>query len=210
MTPNAGRRDPRSHQAILRAAYELALEVGPARVTVEAIAARAGAGKQTIYRWWPSKGAVFLDVYNTEVSIAREIPDTGDLAADVKTQMKAIVELFNGEFGRFYAGLIALAQGDPGLARALGETTVDRAEEPRAERIRKAQREGQIRADLDAATIVVALFAPLHYQLLLHTRPLSTDQVDAIVDLVFNGLMPSAPTRSSQAEDTIPPPSRVG
>ena len=188
--PNAERRNPRSHSAILRAAYELALERGPAKVTIEAIAARAGVGKQTIYRWWPSKGAVFLDVFNTEVAIARDVPNTGDIAADLRAQMIAIVKLFNTDFGRFYAGLIAEAQGDPDLGKALAETIAVRAEEPRQQRIVEAQQQGHIRPAMAVTVARELLFAPLHYRLLLGTAPLDEGCVDDLLDGALKGLLP--------------------
>ena len=61
--PDPTRRSERSRQAILTATADLLGEVGYSKLAVEAIAARAGVGKQTIYRWWPDKGAVVLDAY---------------------------------------------------------------------------------------------------------------------------------------------------
>ena len=86
--PNAARRSQRAHRAILDAAYELALDRGPAKVTVEAMAARAGVGKQTIYRWWPTKGALLLDVLIGAVGAVSEMPDTGDVAADLRAHRR--------------------------------------------------------------------------------------------------------------------------
>ena len=57
------RRNEASRRAILAAAFELVQEVGYAKLSIEGIAARAGVGKQTIYRWWPSKGAVLFDAF---------------------------------------------------------------------------------------------------------------------------------------------------
>ena len=136
--PNAARRSRRAHRAILDAAYALTLERGAAKVTVEAIAAHAGVGKQTIYRWWPSKGALLLDVLVDAVGAVSEMPDTGDLGADLKTQMTAVVELFTSDFARFYTGLIAEAQGDDAVARGLAEQLLDRADGPRRARLAKA------------------------------------------------------------------------
>src|SRR3954462_12535602 len=125
--PNAARRSERAHRAILDAAYELALERGPAKGTVEAIAARAGDGKQTIYRWWPSKGALLLDVLVDAVGAVSEMPDTGDVVADLTTQMPAVKDLFRADSARFYTGLIAEAQADDAVARGLAEQLADRA-----------------------------------------------------------------------------------
>ena len=61
--PDSSRRSDRSRRAIYDAALALVGEVGYARTTIEGIAARAGVGKQTIYRWWPSKAAVLLEAF---------------------------------------------------------------------------------------------------------------------------------------------------
>ncbi len=61
--PDAGRRSERSRRAIYEAALALVAEEGYTRTTIEGIAARAGVGKQTIYRWWPSKSAVLLEAF---------------------------------------------------------------------------------------------------------------------------------------------------
>ncbi|MCP2258834.1 transcriptional regulator, TetR family [Streptoalloteichus tenebrarius] len=71
--PDPTRRSERSRQAILTAALDLVVEIGYRKMTIEAIAARAGVGKQTIYRWWPSKGAVVFDAI-----LALSQGDTGD------------------------------------------------------------------------------------------------------------------------------------
>src|SRR4051812_2052510 len=100
-TPDPARRSDRSRRAILDAALALVGEVGYNRLTIEAIAARAGVGKQTIYRWWPSKAAVLLDA---SLALAGDVPegegrpglpDTGDLAADLKRVLRATVDEFN-------------------------------------------------------------------------------------------------------------------
>ncbi|MEU7604799.1 TetR/AcrR family transcriptional regulator, partial [Streptomyces sp. NPDC041003] len=88
-TPDATRRSDRSRRAILDAALTLVGEVGYNKLTIEAIAARAGVGKQTIYRWWPSKAAVLLDASLALAGDAETeggwtgFPDTGDLAGDL-------------------------------------------------------------------------------------------------------------------------------
>jgi AcrR family transcriptional regulator len=203
MSPNTERRNLQSQRAIVQAAYELAVETGPAKVTIEGIAARAGVGKQTIYRWWPSKGAVLLEAYNTAVHGIREITDTGDIISDLRTQIRATATLLSTDFGRFYAGLIAEAQFDPDLASSLAESIRTRAEAPRRQRLEKAQQQGQIRGDINVTTAVEMLYAPLHYRLLLHTAPLDDNQVDALIDMALNGLATGA--AGCPAETTGPP-----
>src|SRR6267154_864724 len=115
--PDAQRRNQRSREAILEAAYQLCAEVGYADTTMGAIAERAGVGKQTIYRWWTSKGAVILEAVDNAIGGYTDFPDTGDVAADLTAQTTTLVTLLNTEFGRVYAGLIAAAQSEPELAK---------------------------------------------------------------------------------------------
>lgn len=102
--PDASRRSERSRRAIFDAALALVSEAGYTKTTIEGIAARAGVGKQTIYRWWPSKAAVLLDAFLDLAAQANEalggdaeseIPDTGDLAADLKYVLRATVDELN-------------------------------------------------------------------------------------------------------------------
>jgi AcrR family transcriptional regulator len=82
-------RSDESQQAILRAALDLVAEVGYRDMTVEAIAARAGTGKQTIYRWWRGKADVVLDAMTADAARKIPVPDTGDLRADLRAFLDA-------------------------------------------------------------------------------------------------------------------------
>ncbi len=61
--PSEVRRSSLKHDSILRAAAEMANSVGYENATIEGFAAKAGVGKQTIYRWWPSKAALYIETY---------------------------------------------------------------------------------------------------------------------------------------------------
>jgi AcrR family transcriptional regulator len=76
-------RNDAARDAILRAAAELLAEENSANITVDAIAKRANAGKQTIYRWWPSKGAVLLEAMVWLAELEVPTLETGDLKADL-------------------------------------------------------------------------------------------------------------------------------
>ncbi len=75
--PNPQRRSARSQAAILKAAYELCQQQGYARLTIEGIAARAGVGKQTIYRWCQHR------------ELIRAAQDRGELRADIDVDLMA-------------------------------------------------------------------------------------------------------------------------
>ncbi|MFD4140434.1 TetR/AcrR family transcriptional regulator [Streptomyces sp. NPDC058572] len=198
-TPDASRRSERSRRAIYEAALALVGEVGYARTTIEGIAARAGVGKQTIYRWWPSKAAVlleaFLDLAEQAAEAAGpgeyEIPDTGDLEADLRLVLRATVDELNDP--RYDVPARALTA--EGVVNAeLGATFVEKLLEPQLQlyvkRLRAAQDAGDVRAGIDPR-IALELFAgPLAHRWLLRTLPLTHDYADLVVDYAVNGLAP--------------------
>lgn len=112
------RRSEASHAAILTAAEELLAEKGPAAVTFEAVARRAGAGKPTLYRWWPTRTDLLIEVYDRKKEAALSRPDTGRVADDLVILLTDLWRFWReGPAGRAYAEIIAEAQDHP-AARA--------------------------------------------------------------------------------------------
>ena len=192
-TPDPARRSERSRQAILRATRELVSEVGYAKLSIEAIATRAGVGKQTIYRWWRSKGAVVFDSFLalSEGADGIVLPDTGDIAADLKAVLRATVAEFADP--AFEAPIRALnleIAGDPELAAQYREKLAGPVDEAKKERLRSAQQAGQIAADADLDLALELLYAPLYQRWLLRSGPLTAAYADALVDHALRALRP--------------------
>lgn len=193
VTPNPDRRSERSRAAILEAALELCRERGFPKTTMEGIASRAGVGKQTIYRWWPSKAAVILEALNEQVGDVTDFPSSGDVVADLTKQMTRVAKLLSSEeFSPYTQGLIPAAQTDPELAESLLKIMVEPRVQACRERLALAQEQGQLRHDVDLDDVVDLLYAPLYYRLLLHTRPVTPKQVPTMLSLAFNGVGPQA------------------
>ncbi|TMR92724.1 TetR/AcrR family transcriptional regulator [Nonomuraea basaltis] len=193
--PNPARRSERSRQSILAAARELVSEVGYAKLSIEAIAARAGVGKQTIYRWWPSKGAVVFDSFLALSEVGPEesmaLPDTGDIEADLKVVMRATVgEFADPEFEAPIRALNTEIINDPGLAAQYRQKLAGPVDEAKKARLRSAQQAGQIAADADLDLALELLYAPLYQRWLLRTGPLTPEYADALVDHVLKALRP--------------------
>lgn len=189
--PNPERRSERARTAILEAALTLCREQGYAATTMEGIAKRAGVGKQTIYRWWQSKAAVLQEALNESIGTAVDFPDTGDVRADLRSQMATVASLFASDsFSPYTRGLVVAAQHDPQIARSLVDDFIEPRVRACRERLESAVKQGQLRADLDLDDVVELLYAPLYYRMLLHTRPVTPQQVDHILDLAFTGLAP--------------------
>ena len=189
-SPDPARRSERAHTAILAATRELIMTMGYDAMTIEAIASAAGVGKQTIYRWWPSKAAVVLDMWVPDVEQQLVFPDTGDVAADFTTQIRAMMELSQDPlFGPSLRALIAEAQHDQALAQKL----LDRIFAPRAEqgkeRLRAAQQARQVRDDVDLDIAMDLLYGGFYRRFLLRIAPVTADYPKAVVDAALTGLM---------------------
>lgn len=183
------RRSSTARTAILDAAFALVGELGYARLSVEAIAARAGVGKQTIYRWWPSKGAVLFDAILAMNTGEAGLPDTGDLDADLVTVLRATaVELADPAIDGPLRALTAAILQDERLAADYRERLEEPTRDLKRERLRAAQRVGQLPAELDLDAAVDAIFAPLAQRWLLRTGPLSADFAEASVRIALAGL----------------------
>ncbi|MFD5658314.1 TetR/AcrR family transcriptional regulator [Streptomyces hirsutus] len=211
--PDSARRSERSRRAIYDAAIALVVEVGYPKTTIEGIAARAGVGKQTIYRWWGSKADVLLEAFldlseqaartaaqeheNHEGQEGRAghesqgIPDTGDLAADLKLVLRATVDELRDP--GFEAPSRALA-AEGVVNEELGRRFVAQLLEPQlqlyVDRLRSAQEAGQVRPDIDPRIALELFVSPLAQRWLQYTGPITYEYTDALVDYALNGLAP--------------------
>jgi AcrR family transcriptional regulator len=173
---------------ILQAALDLCAERSYAAVTMEAIAARAQVGKPTLYRWWPSKGALYLDALTERVGEPYFlIPDTGDLAADLRAWIHAATEVFTDDtFRELLAGVVGSAQHAPELAAILHQQIHIPLSERNRQRIRAAQERGQL-VGLDPCLLEDMLIAPLWYRLLISGQPITPQYADMVVNAVLSG-----------------------
>ena len=174
---------------VLAAAAELLFAEGMAAFTIEKVANRSGASKMTIYKWWPSKGALALDGYFHKVEPQLAFPDSGDIEADLRAQLHAFLRVIrDSAAGRVIAELIGQAQSDPELKAAY----LQRYSSPRralaVAAMEKAKERGQLRAGLDAETVVDQLWGACYHRLLLPDQPLTHEFVDALVDNLFGSI----------------------
>ncbi|MFF5962659.1 TetR/AcrR family transcriptional regulator [Streptomyces collinus] len=197
--PDSTRRSEKSRRAIYDAALALVVEVGYPKTTIEGIAARAGVGKQTIYRWWSSKADVlmeaFLDLAEQSVPEAGPepytFPDTGDIAADLKAVLRATVDELRDP--RFEAPSRALA-AEGVVNEQLGRELVAKLMQPSLDlyitRLRAAQEAGQVRPEIDPRIALEFFISPLAQRWLQHTGPISHEYTDTLVDYALHGLAP--------------------
>lgn len=194
---------------VLAAAAEILLRDGMAAFTIERVAAEAGASKTTIYKSWPSKGALAFDGYFHATQPNLEFPDTGDIATDLLTQLRAFVHLITSTpAGRVISELIGHAQTDPDLAEAMH----DRFSGPRfrmaVDALKLAQQRGQIRPGTDPEAVVDQLWGACYHRLLVTGLPVTEAFVKQLLDNVLFGIQPApsrkrSPRASGSATDAI-------
>ena len=194
--PSEGRRRrgrPRSHaarRAILRAARELIEENGPTGVTVEGIAARAGVGKATIYRWWPDRHSVAMAALMDSAPTPTSKRAGGQSPLEsLERQLRRIVALFATPVGRNVTTMIASADADSELARAFrNHFVLARRDEGRA-LLQQAVAAGEIRGAVDLEIVVDMIYGVLIFRLLMGHAPLTDALVDNVLKEALRGLI---------------------
>lgn len=140
-------RNPQSAAAILNAAEIILHQEGYSGFSIEKVAKHAQAGKPTIYRWWPNKVALLLDVYMNQKSI--EYPDTGNLEDDLTLLVSAIFKFWRETAaGTIFRSVIAESQTDEDAAAVFSKFAKDRRVET-GSIISRAQRRGEISSEVE-------------------------------------------------------------
>jgi len=177
---------PRSEtvrQAILAAAIDELEENGYARLTVDAIAARAGAGKQTVYRWWPSKADVVLDALLEKVAVTITVPDEGSLEADLLAFLGAT---FRQRGQRpILIGLMAQALLDPVFATAFRDRFLFSRRAALRGILERAAARGEINQEVDPELLIDVVYGVLWYRLMLDHAPLNEAAGRELTSLVL-------------------------
>jgi AcrR family transcriptional regulator len=166
--PHTGRRrNDAAKDAILDAAFRLLSDPGTESLTIDAIAAEAGVGRQTIYRWWPSKGAVVADALARHARVVVPERDTGSFTGDLEAFLS---DSFAGLEDEGLAGrlrqIVAAAQQDEHVARVLADFTGVRRAALRA-LLERGRTAGELAVDADLDMLVDMAYGVLYYRLLV-------------------------------------------
>jgi AcrR family transcriptional regulator len=183
------RRSERSHAAIISATQELLVERGYRELTIEGVAARAGVGKQTIYRWWPSRAALVLEAYLAGSEAIAPPAASTSTREDVRALLGWLAAVLAQPIGgRVVAGLVGDLQHDPDLAEGFRRDVVPARRHAMLAALERGRERGDIRADADLDLAVDALHGAVFYRLLLSGEALDEDFADGLVDQVLAGL----------------------
>lgn len=161
------RRSDDVHAAIIAAVLDLAGEGGAATASIEAVARRAGAGKQTVYRWWPDRSALFSEAYRSLVSAERlaGMPSE-DAEADIEVMLGRLFRICGrSPAAALFSGLAAMTiEGQ--AAEATGPVLMFGGRDVVRERLRAASDSGDLAAEFDIDAACETAFALVAWRMI--------------------------------------------
>jgi AcrR family transcriptional regulator len=175
--PSTGnRRNPVLHQAIIDAATEVVAKEGPTRFTIEAVAKSAGCGKPTIYRWWPSRPALLLEVYDQLVQQELAEPEGNDLAKDLAAMLRLVWQLWRKDtFSSLYRLILSEMILEEEGARYLRQVFVPRRQAFAASAFQAAKDRGEIPPETDVKLLMDLMYGYSIFRLI--TRQIDDEQI---------------------------------
>jgi AcrR family transcriptional regulator len=182
-------RDPSTDDRITAAAAELLLERGFDKTTVDEVAARAGVGKATVYRRWPSKEDLAVSAMERLYQAEFPEPDTGSIRTDLAESYRSVLTFVNSPEGAAFLRMsIAESVRDERIAALYRSSTIRREELSRVT-FERAIARGEVRSDLDVDSAVQWLGGMITVRA-VSGRPLpGVDDVEALVDFTLRGVL---------------------
>lgn len=174
---------------ILQTVGDILLSEGLSGLTFERVSRESGASKATLYKWWTSIGVLALEGYFHAVEDTLAFPDTGDIRADITTQLHHFVDLMTTTpAGRLLLELIGQSQTDPELASAYRRLYSSGRRRLATDRLSRAQEAGQVRPDIDVRVLVDQLWGAIYHRLLIPDEPVDAAFADALIGNLFDGI----------------------
>jgi len=186
---HAGRpRCEKAHGSVLDAAAELLNERGYSALTIEGIAARAGVGKQTIYRWWPNKAAILCEIYERDGCKLHATPDLGCVEAEIRELLGNIWAFWRETAsGQAFRSVIAEAQGDQAVLTHLRDEFIPKRRIHWLVVLERAQKRGEVRSDANFNLFLDIVFG-FNWHRLLTDQPPTPQEIESVVKLLIGGL----------------------
>ena len=176
-----------SHAVIMDAVYAL-LQVKSVRdLTMEAVAKRAGVGKSTLYKWWPTKATLVLAMLCERMAPKLEKPTVLTAEESLRFRARSLIKAFNGPFGRIVAGLIAEGQSEPSVLKEFFDRWVSPRRNATIADLQRGKDAGELSSDTESELLNDAIFGAIHYRMLLSSGPLTRRFGEDLVEQVMRG-----------------------
>ena len=179
-------RSTAARRAVLDAAYGILIEIGLGGFSVEAVAARSGVARTTIYRSWPSKGLLAMESFREAITarLAYEFSDAPE--EDLRGLVRSLVRVLGGPAGQLAASVLAEAQSDASVQAQFCDGFSRPLRLRSTELIKAGVRSGRFRPDLDIPRLLDAFVGAVYLRLLLG-QDLDEDWADKLTTMLLHG-----------------------
>jgi AcrR family transcriptional regulator len=150
-------RSEKARKAVIQSTLALLKRVGFNELSIESVAARAGVGKATVYRWWPNKAELVIASFVSAVGEELRFPSAGSVLESIHEQMKRWAPIFRSPLGQIVVTVIGAGQSEPEILEAFRAHWVEPRRIEARRLLRQAMKRREIRADLDPDTIYLRL-----------------------------------------------------
>lgn len=181
-------RSEASKTAILNATIDLLEESGYSNLTIEAIAARAGVGKATIYRWWPNKSILVLDAFLMSTESRLNFQENTSIRENFRQQLHTLANVFNGILGRTVVALVAETGTDSEIAKAFYTYYLKPRREDAILILERAIAQGEIQAGINLDVVSDMLYGPVYFRILIYKKKVDSKFIDTLVGQVMKGI----------------------
>ncbi|RDI67762.1 TetR/AcrR family transcriptional regulator [Nocardia pseudobrasiliensis] len=187
---------PEITRSITEAVLDELADQGYARLSMEAVAKRAGVGKSALYRRWPAKHDMVIAVVSEFSLDHAAVPDTGSLRGDVRALLDAVFDwLTHPRFARILPDLVAESARNPALREAITATIGLPRRERGVEVLRRAIDRGELATDLDIELALDLLAAPLYWRQSVRGASIEPGYLDTLAETLLRALQPPRGTQ---------------
>jgi AcrR family transcriptional regulator len=174
-----------AHDRILDAVFELLQTQSVRDLQIKEVCRTAGVSKPTIYKWWPTKAAMVMAMF--EQRMVRRLPPIQSLSADqlIRAAVPGLIRLLNGPFGKVAAEMITEGQSEPAVLREFRDRYVLKRRKVSVKALEDAISSGKISRSVDPEILLDLIFGPIYYRLLVKHQPLDQAFGRALVDYVL-------------------------
>jgi AcrR family transcriptional regulator len=181
-------RSEESEEAIVAATLQLLTEKPLRDISMEEIARKAGVGKATIYKWWPSKAYVALDAFLRTTNRMLPTPDTGSVRRDIRERIRAMMVFYMSPAGHIMGQFVAEAQSDKEFASLFRERFLKPRREATGIIFDRGVQRGEIDHNIDRELVLDLIHGSAIYRLMVGHAPLEEKLADEMVSIFFGGL----------------------
>jgi AcrR family transcriptional regulator len=193
--PRGRPRDPAVREGILAAAAELIEKGGLGAVTMEAVAERAGAGKPTIYRYWPNREALAMAALMASATPRTEVRPSPSAIDDLRRQLRKVADVFASPRGRNAVLMTASADPDSELSKAFRNQVMLASREEGRALLLRAKASWEVRPDLDIEVALDMIYGSIFYRLLMGHAMANEAFTARLVDEAMRGMNKTQPTK---------------